>query len=1188
MSLLKYIFVIVLLCVASAANATVADLRPDEKAWLAQHPVIEAGSYAEGFAPFEMERAGHMEGVAPNYLRELARRLGIEVRFKVYPTWSDALRAARAGQIDVLMNVTPTPDRAAYLLFGQPYFEQMPVVITRRSDTTVTHFSDLKGRTVATQRGYAEAETISRYVPDVNIVEAATGAEALRMVASSRADATVDDPDAARAAIAAEHLEDQLQIGPVAALPISTLAFAVPRDKDRAPLLSALDRASATLSAQDHARLRAPWVGGEAAHVTAPTGVPLTDAERQWLSRLPALRVGIDPAAGPITMTNGQGQAEGIGADYLAEISRALGIETTFIPTPDWAVTRRLVERGDIDLLPSASPFGDLPDQPFDFSTPYLEFPVMIVTREGRPTMSGLAELAGLRVAANVMKPPIAAATRQLQQSTLVPVQSTAQGLAAVADGRADAFIGDIATSEYIMRRDYPGRLKFAAPTGEIAVYTVGVRHEYAPLVPLINRVLRHMSDRRSREIRNAWLSSEYTYGGSWTAIARKTMPVILLVLTLLAVISYAYLRLRRETRKRMATEAQLADVTRHIPAVVYRCRYYDDGRLEFLYVGGNPVPIFGISADVFIQDERLAFARIEPADQPLLMAEVARAATTITPIKAVMRIRDTDPVRWVASHATPSRTGNAVDFTGYWVDVTHERQQAEQLEAARDLAESATRAKSEFLATMSHEIRTPMNGVIGMLELMGDTPLDARQRRMLGTVETSAAALLQILDDVLDVSRIEAGRLSIERTPVDLRALLTGVHDLMAGQAQSKGLQFETTVDDALAPRVLTDGVRVRQVLLNLVSNALKFTASGSVRVELTVTATYNSRQSLSLVVSDTGIGVTPEQARRLFEPFSQAESSTTRRYGGSGLGLAISRQLVELLGGSIRMESQPDVGTRLLVLLDVDIAGNATAAIPERASSAAPAPTVAMPRPLHVLVAEDNPVNQALVAAQLEKLGHTSHVVSNGEEALAAYRAHSYDLLVTDCHMPEMDGYELARAIRQDEASTGRHLRIVAMTANALAGARQRCHDAGMDDYLAKPFRSADLGAILGVSSDMTAPATALSWNEAELLDTFGSAAVVKALASRFASTARTELATLASLIKNRDSAAAADWLHRMAGGMRVFGKSAAADEAEFLEHALRLNEGSDIWERLAAFDEVLSRHLTDLSDFADSMLD
>lgn len=301
--------------------------------------------------------------------------------------------------------------------------------------------------------------------------------------------------------------------------------------------------------------------------------------------------------------------------------------------------------------------------------------------------------------------------------------------------------------------------------------------------------------------VEGAWLATAAP--ASWREVARKAGPAGAAVLGLLLLVSYAYVRLRRETQRRERTEEQLADVTRNMPAVVYRFRFYDDGRIAFIYVGGNPEPMFGVPADTFLHDERRAFARIDARDQAGLMTEVIRAAASMTPIHAEMRMRDIVPERWIASHAVPRRVSRAVEFTGYWIDISEQRLQSVHLAAAKEAAESATRAKSQFLATMSHEIRTPMHGLIGMLEMLRSTPLDAAQRQWLGTAETSAEALLQILDDVLDFSRIEAGKLVIEKGPIDLRELVVSAVELFAWQADRKGLLIEHRIDRRLAQKV-------------------------------------------------------------------------------------------------------------------------------------------------------------------------------------------------------------------------------------------------------------------------------------------------------------------------------------------------------------------------------------------------
>jgi two-component system sensor histidine kinase EvgS len=664
----------------------------------------------------------------------------------------------------------------------------------------------------------------------------------------------------------------------------------------------------------------------------------------------------------------------------------------------------------------------------------------------------------------------------------------------------------------------------------------------------------------------STWQPSGHDRAVSWRGVVRKAGPAGAVVLALLLLITYAYLRLRRETRRREKTEEQLADVTRNMPAVVYRFRYDVDGRIVFLYVGGNTEPVFGVPAETFLRDERSAFARIDARDQSGLMAEVARAATTFTPIDAEMRIRDVLPERWVASHAIPERVGDAIEFTGYWIDISDRRLQSARLASAKETAESATEAKSQFLATMSHEIRTPMHGVIGMLELLRATPLDPGQRRLLGTAETSAGALLQILDDVLDFSRVEAGELSVEHRAVNLRELIAAAMDLFAWQAGKKGLRMERHIDECLAPYLLTDGARLRQVLLNLVGNAVKFTERGTVTVAVAVTGAEGSRQQIRVIVADTGIGIAAEAMTRLFAPFTQAESSTTRRFGGSGLGLAIGRRLVALLGGQIAMTSERGIGTQVAVDLDLPVvAAEVTTGI------RAAAPTIGPGRPLDVLVAEDNPINRELIVAQLDRLGHRRTIVADGEDALLAARSQCFDVLLTDLRMPRRDGYALARAIRENDEL----LPIVAMTANAMPADKEACFASGMDAFVAKPVR---LDALRDVLANV--PARDAVWDLDALRENFGSLEALPAMVERFSTHMRADLQKAASL---RNAADAAAWSHRLCGGLRVFGQSRAATMIERFERDLSRGHAERELQRLPRIIASVEAHVSRLVEAA-----
>jgi signal transduction histidine kinase/CheY-like chemotaxis protein/HPt (histidine-containing phosphotransfer) domain-containing protein len=458
----------------------------------------------------------------------------------------------------------------------------------------------------------------------------------------------------------------------------------------------------------------------------------------------------------------------------------------------------------------------------------------------------------------------------------------------------------------------------------------------------------------------------------------------------------------------------------------------------------------------------------------------LAAAELGLPPSETMMLHRDGHLVPALLALALlPDERHGGNGLLGVAVDLTRIKELEADLRASEARAQEANRAKSSFLAAMSHEIRTPMIGVTGMIEVLAHSRLDHDQRHALNVIQQSSQALLQIIGDILDFSKIEAGRLEIAPSVVDLAAVVRSTVANYSGAASSKGLSLTCEIDERIGPAHCADALRLRQIVGNFLSNAIKFTAKGGVEVALEWRGSAAPDPArplgadlLSFRITDTGIGISAEAQQRLFQPFAQAEGDTTRRYGGTGLGLAICVRLAELMGGRVTMDSVPQVGTTMRLAITLPRA--AASELPAESTDVVRQPAF-RPRPLPdteaavrerslVLLVDDHPTNRMVIARQLALAGYASEAAEDGMQALARWRSGRYALVLSDIHMPQLDGYTLAARIRAEERQRGLpRTPVIALTASALKGEAERCLAAGMDDYLAKPVGVAVLAAML-----------------------------------------------------------------------------------------------------------------------------
>ena len=744
--------------------------------------------------------------------------------------------------------------------------------------------------------------------------------------------------------------------------------------------------------------------------------------------------------------------------------------------------------------------------------------------------------------------------------------------------------------------------------------------------------------------------------------------------------------RFHAAERAARRTDLALRDLAARVPVMIFTVNRCGNRCYLLDFLAGDPQALFDLDHEQLRDaDGRLQIppllSRLHPESAVDLRQLLRRAMRSTDVLSLDLRAYGAEGLRWLHLVVAPQRSADGRQtWSGYFIDTTHINLRSEALLAARDAAERASKAKADFLATMSHEIRTPMNGVIGMLELLDHTRLDTEQRELLRTVEDSASVLLQILNDVLDFSKLEAGNLRLDMAPFDLRVLVDNVVGVMASHLHAKGLRILVDMDAVMAGKFRGDSVRLRQILLNLLNNAAKFTERGSVTVTLRVLGDSGSEQRLRISVSDTGIGIPAEKQPHLFKPFTQAESWTARRYGGTGLGLAICRYLVQLMDGSIGLESEPGVGTTMtitlplpieqreperpagvtgrhaivrlaaqpvatsleanlralgltvevippdqpmrtglaanLLFVDVDdlsspteiaartIVVDAAGASPSgvqieheqirlganplkwqavtRACVAGLEPLNPRPRDVagditattapardttragRILVAEDHPVSQTLIRRQLELLGWACDVVGDGVAAGEALVDGNYSMLITDCQMPRMDGWELSVAWRRREAAEGRsRMPILAMTASTLDDETARCLDAGMDDCLRKPVQLRQLGEKIDAWMP-SAPVTAAKRNHPWRSD---GPPLTPEMLRVLVQTSEQDLHELERAISIHDAALASRRLHRLLGALQWFSDAPAIAEGRHWLETLQTGEASIALEALPA---------------------
>ncbi|SDH67401.1 ATP-binding protein [Pseudomonas panipatensis] len=728
----------------------------------------------------------------------------------------------------------------------------------------------------------------------------------------------------------------------------------------------------------------------------------LSPQEQAWIETHQPLRVGLSRNGWPpFEMLEGKDRFQGISADYLNLVAERLGLRLQLVVVDDWAQVMEAVRKGEVDLLPTVARTQER-EQFLAFTQPYLSTSSLIFARHDSDVRV-LDDLSGKRVAVErdfAVHDLLRAAVPGV---SFVFTDDTAAALKAVASGQADAYVGSLITTYYLLGQLNLSNLEVRGDSGlDNSQVRFGVRRELAPLVPLLDRALQSIAPAEDERIRAQWLPRPAAF--DWRQLLLAAWPYVIGFLALLTFVLIWNRRLQIQVAERARAEAEehrqrqtLLALINAIPDPIW----FKDGQGRYLGANQAFAECLGLSAEEVVghSDAQLfspaACAGRSARDREALSAGQPFASEGWVVYPDGRRVLF-DTLR----RAFHDEGGGLLGLVGVSRDITARKATEEALAQARDLAEEAARLKSDFLANMSHEIRTPMNIIIGLAHLLEQTTLDPQQRDYLGKIQGSGQYLLELINDILDLSRVEAGKLEFERIEFDLERLLGELVDLLRLRAEGKGLALHCRIDPRLPARLIGDPLRLRQILLNYGNNALKFTEHGQLELEARLDMQAGDEEWLYFSVRDTGIGITPAQQARLFESFRQADSSITRRYGGSGLGLAICKRLAEAMGGEVGVSSVPGQGSlfwcRLPLgrvedspLLEPARVNRPSAAVPAASPGEAPVASLdgreveQVVRRLAHLLANDDPRAGRLLG---ERAGLLRSVFNEGYEGIAA----------------------------------------------------------------------------------------------------------------------------------------------------------------------------------------------------------
>ncbi|MCU1717753.1 ATP-binding protein [Pseudomonas sp. 5P_3.1_Bac2] len=1014
-----------------------------------------------------------LRSLSEQYLQRIMAQLNLQFEYVDVPSPKAAVVALSEQRVDLLVRATGFENANPDILLSQAYLPINPIIVGRSQDQSQP--LDLRGRQVLVLEDYLPIERVQQAYPKAQVREVSNTPEAFELLVDKQADVFIGDQLRANFYLQTRtdlHLQNKFS----AHLPQTGFAFAVHRDD--AVLLALLNYGLRSIPEMEKLRINQQVCHGPYPCLASENFI-LSAQELAWLKQHRQITVLLDDVPGYL-YRNGKGEWTGLSLKLLRKLGSTFGMK----------IHMQASRSADDDLLQLAKGTANLSGRQFSsryanqelhLTLPFGSRNWTFLVREGDSSPNSLEVMGGRKLALSREHPLYAHLHTLYPNIQLVRSENFRHSMSLVLNRQVDATLVSSVTTRNAPEPglQYGWTIKATPTPHQFAVAAAD-----KPLQSILNKLLESMSRNPQSDIQ---VIAERPLSNFWQWAVENAWHVGLAVLLILALSMLWNWRLKIQVKRRICAQTQLQDKL----------------AFQFSLLNGLPTPVYvrdlegrltacNRAYEAFFCTAQELIEGLLPSEQSSLPKGFAlglEAEHQLLLHDHQPRFIDTTLICKGQEHhlylwLVPfyNARGQLQGSLGGWLDITTRKQLELELREAKQEAQTASAAKSEFLASMSHELRTPLNALVGLLELETSGRTDASVN--LRIAQQSAMAMIDLIGNILDLDKIESRQMQLALEPTDLAALLGNSLALFNAQAKDKGLYIRLAYQAPLQRWYALDALRVQQIVHNLLSNALRFTEQGGIELRVREEPLAGDRSLLTLSVCDTGIGIAQALQGQIFEPYRQASAQTAQCYGGSGLGLTICKQLTELMGGRIWLESVPGQGCCVHVALPLrwQLAAQLQAQVPDLPA----APSQA----LRVLVVDDVSTNGLVLSLQLERLGHQAKHLCSGAEALLELQKQTYDVLISDCNMPSMDGYALTRAVRAQELALAQkpHL-IVGYTASALCNEASQCYDAGMDDLMIKPVTLARLHEVLSVllaTEPRELEAQADSFNLAHLLDT------------------------------------------------------------------------------------------------------